>query len=99
MRSQTATPRGRAAASDHRHYAFTEHGAVRLATVPNSPTAVHASIQVFRAFVELRELLSTHRKRAKKLADLEKRTEEHNEEITAIFEAIQRRKFVPYFVP
>jgi hypothetical protein len=75
-----------AAASDYRPYAFTGHGAVMLATVPNSPAAVHASIQVVRAFVKLRELLSTHRKRAKKLADLEKRIEEHDEEITAIFD-------------
>jgi hypothetical protein len=61
-----------------------------LATVLNSPVAVHASIQVFRAFVKLRELLSTHRELAKKLADLEKRIEEHDEEITAIFEAIRQ---------
>src|SRR4030067_3402960 len=32
-------------------YAFTEHGAIMLATVLNSPIAVHASIQVVRVFV------------------------------------------------
>ena len=35
-------------------YAFTEHGAIMLAAVLNSPVAVKASIQVVRAFVKLR---------------------------------------------
>ena len=39
--------------------AFTEHGAVMLASVLNSKIAVDASIQVVRAFVKLREDLST----------------------------------------
>jgi len=90
LRSQTATSKGRRGGRRYRPYAFTEHGAVMLATVLNSPVAVHASIHVVRAFVKLRELLSTHRELAKKLADLEKRIEEHDEEITAIFEAIRQ---------
>jgi len=90
LRSQTATSKGRRGGRRYRPNTFTEHGAVMLATVLNSPVAVHASIQVVRAFVKLRELLSTHRELAKKLADLEKRIEEHDEEITAIFEAIRQ---------
>src|SRR5438445_7242904 len=34
-------------------YAFTEHGAVMLASVLNSPVAIQASVQVVRAFVRL----------------------------------------------
>jgi phage regulator Rha-like protein len=52
-------------------FAFTEHGAVMLATVLNSPVAVQASIQVVRAFVRLREILATHRDLARKLEELE----------------------------
>lgn len=37
--------------------AFTEHGAVMLAAILQSPVAVAASIQVVRAFVRLRALL------------------------------------------
>lgn len=40
-------------------YAFTEHGAVMLASVLNSPVAVEASIQVVRAFVRLRQMVLT----------------------------------------
>src|SRR5262245_59227927 len=70
LRSQTATSKGGRGGRRYRPYAFTEHGAVMLATVLNSQVAVQASIQVVRAFVQLRELLSTHRELAKKLADL-----------------------------
>lgn len=51
--------------------AFTEHGAVRLASVLNSPIAVEASVQVVRAFVRLREMLASNKDLARKLAILE----------------------------
>src|ERR1022692_1897886 len=39
-------------------YAFTEHGAIMAASVLNSPRAVEASVQVVRAFVQLRQMLT-----------------------------------------
>lgn len=51
-------------------YAFTEHGAVMLASVLNSPVAVQASIQVVRVFIRLREILATHKELARKLVEL-----------------------------
>lgn len=71
-------------------YAFTEHGAIMLATVLNSPIAVEASIQVVRAFVKLRELLSTNIELAAKFAKLERKIEKHDEEIYTIFQAIKQ---------
>ncbi len=71
-------------------YGFTEHGAVMLASVLNSPVAVQASIQVVRAFIRLREILATHKELARKLAELETRIEAHDEHITALFEAIRQ---------
>ena len=53
-------------------YAFTEHGALMAATVLNSPRAVEMSLYVVRAFVQLREVLSTHKELATKLATLER---------------------------
>ena len=47
--------------------AFTEHGAVMLAAVLQSPVAVAASIQVVRAFVRLRGLLVQHADLARRL--------------------------------
>jgi ORF6N domain len=71
-------------------YAFTEHGAIMLATVLNSPVAVQTSIQVVRAFVKLREMLSANKELAHKLALLENRLEKHDGEIKAIFNAIRQ---------
>jgi len=70
-------------------FAFTEYGAVMLASVLNSPIAVQASIVVVRAFIRLREILSTHKELARKLKELENRIEGHDEEITALFDAIR----------
>jgi phage regulator Rha-like protein len=47
-------------------YAFTEHGAIMAANVLNSVVAVHASIQVVRAFARLREITATHKELAQK---------------------------------
>jgi hypothetical protein len=55
--------------------AFTEHGAIMAATVLNSPQAVNVSVYVVRAFVQLRELVSTHQGLAKRLDALEEKTE------------------------
>jgi phage regulator Rha-like protein len=71
-------------------YAFTEHGAIMLATVLNSPVAVQASIQVVRAFVKLRQILATNKDLAHKLEQLERKIEKHDEEIKAIFNAIRQ---------
>jgi uncharacterized membrane protein len=70
-------------------FAFTEHGAVMLASVLNSTIAVLASIAVVRSFIRLREMLAAHKELAHKLDQLERRIEEHDEEIVAIFEAIR----------
>lgn len=56
-------------------YAFTEHGAIQAANVLASPQAVEMWIFVVRAFVHLREAASVHADLAKRLADLEMKTE------------------------
>ena len=58
-----------------RPYVFTEHGVIMLANVLNSPRAARASIQVVRAFIRLREILSTHKELASKLHQLERKIE------------------------
>jgi hypothetical protein len=46
------------------------------ANVLSSRRAIEASLFVVRAFVRLREVLATHKELARKLADLERKTEE-----------------------
>jgi len=71
-------------------FAFTEYGALMLAPVLNSPRAIEAGIFVVRAFVHLKEMLLTHKELAQKLKELEYKIETHDEQITAIFEAINQ---------
>lgn len=56
-------------------FAFTEFGAIQAANVLASPQAVEMGIFVVRAFVHLRELATTHRDLAKRLDELEQKTE------------------------
>ena len=60
--------------------AFTEHGAIMVDSVLNSQRAVDASINVVRAFVQLREMLSTNKDLAIKLSELENKLTEHDEQ-------------------
>jgi hypothetical protein len=90
LRSQFATSNHSRGGRRYRPNAFTEHGAVMLASVLNSPVAVYASIQVVRAFVKLRDFLGTQHKLALKLLELEKRLGEHDGEITTLFQAIRQ---------
>jgi hypothetical protein len=70
-------------------YVFTEHGAIMLASVLNSPVAVEASVRVVRVFVHLREMLSGNRQLAAKFAELERRLDGHDEALKQLFDAIR----------
>jgi hypothetical protein len=74
-------------------YAFTEHDAVMAANVLNSERAVAMSVYVVRAFVKLREVLSTTSELAKKLEALERkltaRQDVHEKAILQLFAQIR----------
>ncbi len=76
-------------------YAFTEHGAIMAANVLNSPQAVRMSVFVVRAFVKLREMLSTHKELAYKLAELERKLQNHDESIRSLVVAIKQLMAAP----
>ena len=71
-------------------YAFTEHGAIMLAAVLNTHRAIEISVFVVRAFVRLREILSTHKALANRLAELESKIETHDEAIRSLVSAIRQ---------
>lgn len=79
LRSQFATlnaaPGGRGQHRKFLPYAFTEHGAIMAANLLSSPRAIEVSVYVVRAFVRMRELAATHGDLAKRLAELEEKTE------------------------
>ena len=73
-----------------RPWAFTEHGALMAANVLNSPRAAEVSVYVVRAFIRLRELLYTHAELSQKLAELESRVDNHDDDIAMLLEAIHQ---------
>ena len=76
-------------------YAFTEQGVAMLSTVLNSDRAIQVNIAIMRAFVKLREILSTHKELVHKLEQLERRIEKHDDEIKLIFDAIRQLMIPP----
>lgn len=76
--------------SPHLPYAFTEHGAIMLASILNSEAATHASVQVVRAFIRLRQILSGNKSLALKLQELESKVGKLDDEMKVIFDAIRQ---------
>ena len=70
--------------------AFTEQGVAMLSSVLNSDRAIEVNVAIMRAFVQLRRMIGSHEELARKLAELEARLAEHDEQIQAIFEAIRQ---------
>ena len=80
-------------------YVFTEQGVAMLSSVLNSERAIQVNIAIMRAFVKLRQILSTHKELAHKLDELERKIEKHDVEIRSIFEAIRQLMAPPVTKP
>lgn len=68
-------------------YAFTEYGAIMLASILNSDVAVRASVQVVRAFVRLRQIINANKELAEKLEKMEKK---FDHQFKLVFQVINR---------
>lgn len=66
-------------------YAFTEQGVAMLSSVLNSKRAIYVNIQIMRAFVKLRRILSTHEDLRRKIAEMEKK---YDGQFKVVFDAI-----------
>jgi ORF6N domain len=75
-------------------FVFTEHGAIQAANVLRSTRAVEMGIYVVRAFVQLRDLLTSNKELAKRVDELEKRIvrklDTHDQAITEIIKTIRQ---------
>ena len=67
--------------------AFTEQGVAMLSSVLRSQRAVQVNIAIMRAFVRLREMLSSHKDLARRLDELERN---YDEKFRVVFEAIRQ---------
>ncbi len=69
---------------------FTEQGVAMLSSVLNSERAIEVNILIMRAFVKLREIISTHKKVEEKLKEIESKLTEHDDRIINIIELINQ---------
>ena len=65
---------------------FTEHGALMAASVLNTPRAIEVSVYVVRAFVRLNQALTSHKDLARRLDQIEARTDAR---FKAVFDALR----------
>jgi len=74
---------------------FTEQGVAMLSSVLKSERAAQVNVLIMRAFVRMREVLAGQKDLLKKLHELEKKSQTHDMEIKAIFDALKRLIQVP----
>lgn len=87
LRSQFVTLKaGRGQHRKYRPYVFTEQGVAMLSSVLHSERAIQVNIAIMRAFVRLRELISSNKVLARRLAELEKK---YDAQFRVVFEAIR----------
>jgi hypothetical protein len=67
-------------------YAFTEQGVAMLSSVLKSKRAIAVNIEIMRAFVELRRVLSEHKDLAKRISELDER---YDGQFQVVFDAIR----------
>lgn len=70
-------------------FAFTEHGAIMLAMILTSPSAIAMSVHVVRAFASLRNVARASLELTQRLLELEGRIGKHDQDIAALFAAIR----------
>lgn len=71
-------------------FAFTEQGVAMLSSVLKSEKAIEVNILIMRAFVRLREIISTHKKVEEKLREIDSNLKDHNEKILQIIQVINQ---------
>lgn len=60
-----------------------------LSSVLNSPQAIHVNIAIMRAFVKLREALTTNKELAHKFDELARRVASHDQAIAGLIRTIR----------
>ena len=70
-------------------YAFTEHGAIMVATILSTPQAVKMSVFVVRAFVRMREQLTANAAILRRLAEIDRTLLLHDKDLSALWDRLQ----------
>ena len=71
-------------------FAFTEHGAIMASSVLNSQKAIEVSVYIVRAFVKIRQVIAEHKEVSRRIALIENRLADHDEQIIELIKAIKQ---------
>ena len=86
LRSQNVTSSW--GGSRYQRMAFTEHGALMVASVLNSDRAIAMSVYVIKAFVKMREELPANDKILRRLAEIDKTLLMHDEGLRDLYQKL-----------
>jgi len=90
LRFQIGTSSSKYGGRRYLPFVFTEQGVAMLASVLKSKRAIHMSIAIVRAFIKLRELLSTHKGILVEMEKLRRTQKEHGQHIVSILNVISQ---------
>lgn len=96
MKSQTATSNKSRGGRRTLPRAFSELGALMAASMLNSEIAIAVNVEVVRAFVHMREVLTSHADLARKVAALERK---YDDQFKVVFQAIRELMSPPPAAP
>jgi hypothetical protein len=89
LRSQNAILK-RGQHSKYAPYAFTEHGVLMLSSVLKSERAEKVNLLIIDTFVELNQMLLTHKDLLLKMEELEKKVSNQDEKVMMIFNYLKQ---------
>lgn len=92
LRSQFVTSNAKRGGRRYLPYVFTEQGVAMLSSVLNSERAIEVNIEIMRAFVGLRKIMSSHEQLAAKVEQLEKK---YDKQFAVVFQAIKQMMEIP----
>ena len=92
LRCQIGTSKKGRGGSRYLPYVFTEQGVAMLSSVLNSEGAVLVNIEIMRAFVKLRQMLTSNAELARRLDELESK---YDKQFKVVFEAIRQLMSTP----
>ena len=93
LRCQIGTSKKGSGGRRYLPYVFTEQGVAMLSSVLNSERAVLVNIEIIRAFVKLRQMLSSNAELSRRLDELESR---YDKQFKVVFEAIRHLMSTPH---
>jgi ORF6N domain-containing protein len=87
FRSETASVQPRHGGRRHLPFAFTEEGVAMLSSVLRSDRAVRVNVEIMRAFVRMRRMVTDHKDLSRRLDALEAK---YDDQFKVVFEAIRQ---------